>query len=207
MQHRNCKYQFYILGIGGTLSWRQTRARSSCWRAWSRCRRVWPRNQTSKLSFRWNVEIIHVRFRNLLKCGWQVVLELRYGREDEELMGLQFCNEMILATRTVFPATEPAASAQSSPSMSTGICSQVNKKISVFCTVVCSTDLFTQCFKVFNWVNVTKRTIYSLSLLKVLNREKLTSTFRMKKVKKSPRSVEKQRTWLKDWAVIFLLLK
>ena len=46
-------------------------------------------------------------------------------------MGLQFCNEMTLATRTVFSATETAASVQSSPSMSTGICSQVNKKISV----------------------------------------------------------------------------
>ena len=46
-------------------------------------------------------------------------------------MGLQFCNEMTLATQTVFSATETAASVQSSPSMSTGICSQVNKKISV----------------------------------------------------------------------------
>jgi hypothetical protein len=26
----------------------------------------------------------------------QVTLELRYGREDEELMGLQFCNEMVV---------------------------------------------------------------------------------------------------------------
>ena len=31
----------------------------------------------------------------------QVSLELRYGREDEELMGLQFCNEMILATVSI----------------------------------------------------------------------------------------------------------
>ena len=33
-------------------------------------------------------------------------LELRYGREDEELMGLQFCNEMILANQTIFCRTE-----------------------------------------------------------------------------------------------------
>ena len=33
----------------------------------------------------------------------QVALELRYGREDEELMGLQFCNEMILASETLLP--------------------------------------------------------------------------------------------------------
>ena len=26
----------------------------------------------------------------------KVTLELRYGREDEELMGLQFCNEMVV---------------------------------------------------------------------------------------------------------------
>ena len=29
-------------------------------------------------------------------------LELRYGREDEELMGLQFCNEMVLVNHTIF---------------------------------------------------------------------------------------------------------
>ena len=32
-----------------------------------------------------------------------MALELRYGREDEELMGLQFCNEMVLASETLFP--------------------------------------------------------------------------------------------------------
>ena len=31
------------------------------------------------------------------------IVELRYGREDEELMGLQFCNEMILASETLLP--------------------------------------------------------------------------------------------------------
>ena len=36
----------------------------------------------------------------------QVGLELRYGREDEELMGLQFCNEMILASQTVYCASD-----------------------------------------------------------------------------------------------------
>ena len=30
-------------------------------------------------------------------------LELRYGREDEELMGLQFCNEMIIVTHQIYP--------------------------------------------------------------------------------------------------------
>ena len=39
----------------------------------------------------------------LVKVGAlsQIGLELRYGREDEELMGLQFCNEMILATVSI----------------------------------------------------------------------------------------------------------
>ena len=38
-----------------------------------------------------------------VKIVVQVALELRYGREDEELMGLQFCNEMILASETLLP--------------------------------------------------------------------------------------------------------
>lgn len=36
----------------------------------------------------------------------QIGLELRYGREDEELMGLQFCNEMILASQSVFCSSD-----------------------------------------------------------------------------------------------------
>ena len=40
----------------------------------------------------------------LVKVGAlsQIGLELRYGREDEELMGLQFCNEMILASQSLY---------------------------------------------------------------------------------------------------------
>ena len=34
-------------------------------------------------------------------------LELRYGREDEELMGLQFCNEMIIVTHQIYPLQQP----------------------------------------------------------------------------------------------------
>ena len=30
-------------------------------------------------------------------------LELRYGREDEELMGLQFSNEMVVVSRQLYP--------------------------------------------------------------------------------------------------------
>ena len=41
--------------------------------------------------------------RENVKIVVQVALELRYGREDEELMGLQFCNEMILASETLLP--------------------------------------------------------------------------------------------------------
>lgn len=32
----------------------------------------------------------------------QVTLELRYGREDEELMGLQFSNEMVISSKVVY---------------------------------------------------------------------------------------------------------
>ena len=33
----------------------------------------------------------------------KVSLELRYGREDEEMMGLQFCNEMGLLNLCIHP--------------------------------------------------------------------------------------------------------
>ena len=36
----------------------------------------------------------------------QIGLELRYGREDEELMGLQFCNEMILASQSLYSSSD-----------------------------------------------------------------------------------------------------
>merc|ERR1711936_1020261 len=50
---------------------------------------------SEKLAARENVKIIS-----------QIGLELRYGREDEELMGLQFCNEMVLASQTLFSRTD-----------------------------------------------------------------------------------------------------
>lgn len=30
----------------------------------------------------------------------------RYGREDEEVMGLKFCNEAIIALKQIWPASE-----------------------------------------------------------------------------------------------------
>lgn len=30
----------------------------------------------------------------------------RYGREDEEVMGLKFCNEAVIALRQIWPPTE-----------------------------------------------------------------------------------------------------
>ena len=37
----------------------------------------------------------------------KVSLELRYGREDEEMMGLQFCNEMGLLNLCIHPDKVP----------------------------------------------------------------------------------------------------
>ena len=39
----------------------------------------------------------------------KVSLELRYGREDEEMMGLQFCNEMGLLNLCLHPDKVPSA--------------------------------------------------------------------------------------------------
>ena len=39
----------------------------------------------------------------------KVSLELRYGREDEEMMGLQFCNEMGLLNLCIHPDKVPPA--------------------------------------------------------------------------------------------------
>jgi len=38
-----------------------------------------------------------------LKVFLHIVLVFRYGREDEELMGLRFCNEVIVAGEQIFP--------------------------------------------------------------------------------------------------------
>lgn len=36
----------------------------------------------------------------------QVTLTFRYGREDEEVMGLKFCNEAVMCLAQLFPITE-----------------------------------------------------------------------------------------------------
>jgi len=38
-----------------------------------------------------------------LRAFVQIVLVFRYGREDEELMGLRFCNEIVVAADQVYP--------------------------------------------------------------------------------------------------------
>ena len=32
-----------------------------------------------------------------------VLIRFRYGREDEELMGLRFCNEVVIAAEQIYP--------------------------------------------------------------------------------------------------------
>lgn len=50
-----------------------------------------------------------------IKVYLQVVLVFRYGREDEELMGLRFCNEVVVAAEQIHPtAMEVALTSTSS---------------------------------------------------------------------------------------------
>lgn len=47
-----------------------------------------------------------IKARNNLRC----LCSLRYGREDEEVMGLKFCNEAIMCLAQLYPP-HPAAQA------------------------------------------------------------------------------------------------
>jgi len=51
------------------------------------------------------VALIHENIMRVpdIKVFLQVVLIFRYGREDEELMGLRFCNEVIVAAEQIYP--------------------------------------------------------------------------------------------------------
>ncbi|XP_039967505.1 arrestin, lateral eye-like, partial [Bactrocera tryoni] len=45
----------------------------------------------------------------------QLTLTFRYGREDEEVMGLRFCNEAIMSLHQVWPRNEEPARESLSP--------------------------------------------------------------------------------------------
>ena len=47
-------------------------------------------------------QFISIFFVLFVQVVVQIVLELRYGREDEELMGLQFSNEMVISSKVLF---------------------------------------------------------------------------------------------------------
>lgn len=42
-----------------------------------------------------------------IKVYGQVTLTFRYGREDEEVMGLKFCNEAIMSLAQLYPPYHP----------------------------------------------------------------------------------------------------
>lgn len=44
----------------------------------------------------------------MLQIFGQVTLTFRYGREDEEVMGLKFCNEAIMCLAQLYPPHERA---------------------------------------------------------------------------------------------------
>ena len=45
----------------------------------------------------------------------QITLTFRYGREDEEVMGLKFCNEAIMCLAQLYPKHERAISEPTTP--------------------------------------------------------------------------------------------
>lgn len=45
----------------------------------------------------------------------QITLTFRYGREDEEVMGLKFCNEAIMCLAQLYPAHERAQALANTP--------------------------------------------------------------------------------------------
>lgn len=45
----------------------------------------------------------------------QVTLTFRYGREDEEVMGLKFCNEAIMCLAQLYPIHEKAVVEPNTP--------------------------------------------------------------------------------------------
>ncbi|KAK3908273.1 Phosrestin-1, partial [Frankliniella fusca] len=49
------------------------------------------------------------------KVFGQITLTFRYGREDEEVMGLKFCNEAIMCLAQLYPAHERAQAMPNTP--------------------------------------------------------------------------------------------
>jgi len=45
----------------------------------------------------------------------QITLTFRYGREDEEVMGLKFCNEAIMCLAQIYQPHENAQREQNTP--------------------------------------------------------------------------------------------
>lgn len=70
----------------------------------------------------------------------------RYGREDEEVMGLKFCNEAIIALKQIWPRTEETEELSQL---------QVTKKI-IFFVCVCVRIIF----KLIAQINILSRVIF-----------------------------------------------
>lgn len=62
------------------------------------------------------------KFEFIFQVYGQVTLTFRYGREDEEVMGLKFCNEAVMCLAQLYPAHE-----KSTPETPTPL--QVSKKL------------------------------------------------------------------------------
>lgn len=63
-----------------------------------------------------NFEVLIFPFFFLsIKVFGQITLTFRYGREDEEVMGLKFCNEAIMCLAQIYPPHENAQREQNTP--------------------------------------------------------------------------------------------
>lgn len=54
-------------------------------------------------------------FEQCLQVYGQVTLTFRYGREDEEVMGLKFCNEAVMCLAQLYPPHERAVPQTNTP--------------------------------------------------------------------------------------------
>lgn len=59
----------------------------------------------------------------------QITLTFRYGREDEEVMGLKFCNEAVMCLAQLYPPYSGADQQETTPLQ---VCIKIIKRLSLF---------------------------------------------------------------------------
>jgi hypothetical protein len=75
---------------------------------------VWSNVSTVNVSWPLSATF-HTHITNCFQVYGQVTLTFRYGREDEEVMGLKFCNEAVMCLAQLYPPHERAGPQSSTP--------------------------------------------------------------------------------------------